>query len=166
MLGQTIFAEVFDLATEMEALGRRAARAVAQHGLLEVDGRLLFGLLPLDLTQAQLARSLAMDSGQIARTVQRLVRKGLVEPSPHQVPRKGSQALRLTLNGKKAAIDAQARRAAVIQEYLKDEARIGRLLRACSSLSDRHYTNYDGPFVRAAETGDFGSFLSPPQELF
>jgi DNA-binding MarR family transcriptional regulator/GNAT superfamily N-acetyltransferase len=156
-VNSALFAEVFDLAMEMEALGRRAARAVTREGLLEVDARLLIALLYSEQSQAQLARALAMDTGQIARTVRRLTDKALIKSLPITGSRR--RTLGLTQLGRQEAFEAERRKVIVIEEYLEDEAKHSKLFEACKALSDRHYTDYAGPFVRAAGVGEFGSFL-------
>lgn len=161
MANQPLLTDVFEFAMGMEALGRRAGRAMAAEGLLEVDARLVMALVTEDQTQAGLARSLAMDSGQIARTVRRLTDKGLVEPSPDAAATKNAVMLRLTAAGQRAAHEAGARKWRVFEEYFRNanQADFQRVFAACTRLADRHYFDTSEPFVRPGEIGDFGLFM-------
>jgi hypothetical protein len=65
-------ASLLDVALGFEAIGRRAIRAACSDGLLQGELRILLALLKQPLSQAQLARELRLDTGQITVTVKRL----------------------------------------------------------------------------------------------
>jgi DNA-binding MarR family transcriptional regulator/GNAT superfamily N-acetyltransferase len=161
MTDSPLLSDLMDLGISLDALGRRAARAVASKGLSEVQARLLIALNPTPMAQADLARFLSMDSGQVARTVGRLVTRGLVERTGGSEASPKGLPLRLTPAGAQAASLAEARKWRAVEESLAETetAELPRIFNACKRLADRHYEDRAGPFVRPAAIGDFGSFM-------
>ena len=155
-----MFDEILDLALELEELSRLAARAGTATGLLAAEARVIIRLMYSASTQGEISRAIGMDTGQLARTVGRLREKRLIASSEDTPLRKGSQRLRLTLAGRRAAHDTQKERMRLVQDYARDEPRLSRLIQCCHALADRLYTGPKGPFVRPADVGDAGSFLS------
>ncbi len=149
--------DLYDVAVEFEALGRRASRAALNDNLLQGDLRVLFALLTSKRSQAELSRTVAMDTGQMARTVARLRRKGLVEDDGSAKGR--ARTLRLSELGGQFANEARDRQLSVIRDYLEDpaDAQVVRLAAVCNVVANRLYEDRPTrPFVREAKSGEGG----------
>src|SRR5689334_1568804 len=99
--------EIRGVLDELAEASRSISRAGSSVGLPAAEARVLLGLMYSRRTQADLSRRLAMDTGLVSRTVQRLKQKGLVEPSQIAAASKGSQLLWLTSSGREKAHAAQ-----------------------------------------------------------
>jgi len=153
-------------AQEYGQLMRKIERAASGDGIGAAEGRVLLAVDSAPIAQADLARKLLMDTGQLARLCHNLEQKGLIDR--RAMPGETQAALCITPNGSKAAIRlsrAQFQASLDLSESMSAFER-ERFLASVKYLTEHLVTGDYSIDVRDAMRGETGAIVEQSAGLF